>query len=304
MSLTNSEVPHLWAHRSRSEAKTSNGTLYFSGDTIYSYGSHFPIARHVTQADGTPAVLFTTRSYSVTTSAHTSRVRHAIPASVPKWYVQSPDKDFAGCFANFKSDYRAQLAEVVDAKNKTSRAKRYLKLESTVDEANRFAEAFGIKERLTLPTIEGAAEEIAAVRKREEIEAKRRAAKAKREREKQLAAQRIKYAEDAERWKAGENVYTAYYFPDALLRIEDDEVVTSKGARFPVSHAVRGLRIVERVRATGQPYQRNGHTIHLGHYALDSIDKDGNVHAGCHFVKYEEIQRIAPALLALGVEEK
>ena len=41
------EIPHLWAHRTQDEARNRQGNLYFTGDTIYSYGSHFPIARHV-----------------------------------------------------------------------------------------------------------------------------------------------------------------------------------------------------------------------------------------------------------------
>jgi len=43
----------------------------------------------------------------------------------------------------------------------------------------------------------------------------------------------------------------------------------------------------------GQTYQRNGHTIHLGHFALDSLDTEGNVTAGCHTVQWEEITRVA-----------
>ena len=35
------EIPHLWAHRTQDEARNRQGNLYFTGDTIYSYGSHF-----------------------------------------------------------------------------------------------------------------------------------------------------------------------------------------------------------------------------------------------------------------------
>jgi len=76
------EVPHLWAHRTQEEARNRQGNLYFTGDTIYSYGSHFPIARHVTNDAGERAVLFTTATYSVTTSSHCSAVRSAIPSGM------------------------------------------------------------------------------------------------------------------------------------------------------------------------------------------------------------------------------
>lgn len=81
------EIPHLWAHRTQEEARNRQGNLYFTGDTIYSYGSHFPIARHVTNDAGVRAVLFTTETYSVTTSGHCSAVRSAIPSGTPVFHV-------------------------------------------------------------------------------------------------------------------------------------------------------------------------------------------------------------------------
>ena len=57
-------------------ARESGGRFYFHGDTIYSYGSHFPIARHVAHK-GKAAVLFTTRCYSVTTAGHKCMVESA-----------------------------------------------------------------------------------------------------------------------------------------------------------------------------------------------------------------------------------
>lgn len=46
--------------------------MYFEGPTIFSYGSHFPIATHVTNARGERAVIFTRETYSVTTQKHMS----------------------------------------------------------------------------------------------------------------------------------------------------------------------------------------------------------------------------------------
>ena len=57
-------------------AKNANGSLYFIGDTIYSYGYHFPIARII--QGNNPTVLFTTRKYSVTTAKHKNDVMRAL----------------------------------------------------------------------------------------------------------------------------------------------------------------------------------------------------------------------------------
>ena len=69
-------VAHLWAHKSQDFARNPGHNFYFHGDTIYSYGSHFPVARHVENKRGR-AVLFTTRSYSSTTAGHKCMVEGA-----------------------------------------------------------------------------------------------------------------------------------------------------------------------------------------------------------------------------------
>jgi hypothetical protein len=81
------EVPHLWAHQTQQAARNAQGNLYFNGPTIYSYGSHFPIAAHVTGKGGQRAVLFTTDKHSVTTSRHIWAVRRSLPGSVPVFNV-------------------------------------------------------------------------------------------------------------------------------------------------------------------------------------------------------------------------
>lgn len=43
----------------------------------------------------------------------------------------------------------------------------------------------------------------------------------------------------------------------------------------------------------GKNWRTNGHTLHLGHYKIDRIMPDGTVYAGCHIVKWAEIERIA-----------
>jgi hypothetical protein len=42
--FNSSEVPHIWALQQQNEGRNSQGNFYFNGATIYSYGSHFPIA--------------------------------------------------------------------------------------------------------------------------------------------------------------------------------------------------------------------------------------------------------------------
>ena len=84
----------------------------------------------------------------------------------------------------------------------------------------------------------------------------------------------------------------------AYLRIDSAgaNVETSLGAKVPLDHVTRALAIVRRLKASGQTYQRNGHTIHLGVYALDSMDVDGNIIAGCHHIAWSEVERLGATL--------
>lgn len=67
------EVAHKWASQSQESARNSSGSIYFDGPTIYSYGSHFPIASF-----HGGLVLFTTASYSTSTSQHVNAARSAV----------------------------------------------------------------------------------------------------------------------------------------------------------------------------------------------------------------------------------
>ena len=94
-------IAHLWANRSQDSARNAGGNFYFDGDTIYSYGSHFPIARHVETKRGR-AVLFTTRDYSVTTSGHKWAVLRAC-RHLTVFHVQHPtDSDRKGQFDEYR----------------------------------------------------------------------------------------------------------------------------------------------------------------------------------------------------------
>jgi hypothetical protein len=296
------EIPHLWAHRTQDDARNKQGNLYFTGDTIYSYGSHFPIARHVVSEEGERAILFTTDTYSVTTSSHCSAVRSAIPSGIPVFHVPnvchgrySGSELAADNHAGNLADYtkRTEMHVVKSARAKSSYTKEW-NCEQAVglrDEAIAYCAFFG----LSVPNIpevpELDSDALTTIRKREAKRAAQKAEQTKRERAEAL----IRQQELVTQWRVGLYSGCLYDVP-IMLRIDGDEMLTSRGARFPVSHAKRALVFIRKVRESGEAYVRNGHTIHLGPYAIDRIELDGTVKAGCHVVSWEEIERIAPAL--------
>ena len=76
--FNNSMVCHIWANQSQDHGRNSNNSLYFENETIYSYDSHFPIAKIVDDYFGHPTVLFNQASYSNTTAKHQLDCRRAI----------------------------------------------------------------------------------------------------------------------------------------------------------------------------------------------------------------------------------
>lgn len=301
------EIPHLWFHRTQPAAHNSNGSLYFENETIFSYGSHFPIARHVQSKRGKKsAVLFTTGHYSVTTSAHCSHVRSAIPQNVQVFHVPNVivSADHAANFRHEENiaDYRRRIdsAIVASARGRSSWKKESNHADAVklVAEVKAYAAFFSLKcpKLPVVPALDS--KEMKEVKAHEAKNAAKRAEQTRLER----IEQEKKDAEYLEKWRNGE-IQGGLYRGSIALRITDGEVETSRGARVPVSHALRGLRFVRAVVAKGEPYQRNGHTLHLGNYPIDRIDADGTLHAGCHVIPYAEIARIAPILESMTVSE-
>ena len=296
------EIPHLWAHRTQEDARNRQGNLYFTGDTIYSYGSHFPIARHVTNDAGQRAVLFTTATYSVTTSSHCSAVRSAIPSGIPVFHVPNvchgrysgselTADDHGGNLADYAE--RIEKYVITSARARSSYAKEWNNDHAVRlrDEAFAYCAFFGLPVPNISEVRELDSEALTAIRKREAKRTAEKAEQTKRERAEAV----IRQQELITKWRAGQYSGCLYDVPP-MLRIDGNEVVTSRGARFPVLHAKHGLAFVRKVRESQKVYVRNGHTIHLGPYAIDRIEPDGTVKAGCHVVSWEEIERIAPSL--------
>lgn len=105
--------------------------------------------------------------------------------------------------------------------------------------------------------------------------------------------------EQAERvalWLAGEPVGRIRFdAPNggAALRIIGDELQTSHGAFVPLAHAVKVFRFVKMCRDKGEGWKRNGKTIRVGHFQVDSIAPTGDFVAGCHSIGWPEVERVA-----------
>jgi hypothetical protein len=115
-------------------------------------------------------------------------------------------------------------------------------------------------------------------------------------------ALRLQSADIAERvaaWREGKPVTLRAHETDgpggsAYLRLKSAETVeTSLGATFPLAHAVAAFRKVRDCFETRTGWQANGERVHVGVFHVDRIGENGDLWAGCHFIRWEESSTFA-----------
>jgi hypothetical protein len=138
------QVAHLWANKLQNEARTPTNNFYFHNDTIYSYGSHFPIAKHI-ERGGENKILFTLRSYSNTTSKQISIVRGA---------SSHIDKIYCYHLTDHEENFKTWLNEAKNIGRSLLKAKKpeiYInQLNNIKSQVDKYVQFFEIETPLTL----------------------------------------------------------------------------------------------------------------------------------------------------------
>ena len=291
-------VAHLWANQSQSEARNAGNSFYFRDSIIYSYGSHFPIARHVKTLSGEAVTLMTTRTYSSTTHTHLGHTRRAI-RHLTVLHCENPRAESQAEHTKNLLAIREQCYEYL-AKATRSRIHTSWLIEQAEAQAvshTNYRKAFGLDLDADLVIQENWKAQVKG-----RVEAQKELAK-EQAKQKELAEQKCKAdaLEDMEKWKRGEIMYRSgfgnYGIPVALRPTSDyTEIETSQGASVPTSHAQRIYRLVCKIMQTGTPYQRNGHTEHVGQFTVESISVDGTLIAGCHTIEFPVMKELAERL--------
>jgi hypothetical protein len=271
-----SDIAHIWANQSQSEARLSGANnFYFYRDTIYSYGRHFPIAKHVVNDKGERAVLFTLRSYSNTTAKHILTVSAAC-RNLNRVYCYHPEYTH-----NDNFDYWER--QIVATAQNLKRAKKpeiYLsQISHSFQQAKKYAEFWGIEipESLQIAaSIQNKAQFAEFEAKREQYEMEQ---KAKQEREAKKA-----HTKSLTNWRNGETSRLYSHNGQDYLRLNDGHVETSQSVKIPIGEAkkmyqsLNGGKVGE-IRTNTGTYQFNF---------------DGKIlRAGCHTIAKKEIENLA-----------
>lgn len=277
--MNNKEVAHLWANQSRTSGKGSS--YYFEGATIYSYGRHFPIARHYQGA-----VLFTTRTYSITTAKHILYT-HSACNHLKVFHV---DDVMANPGPRDLDNYAGRInAAFLNAAKSRKRADTMLDwAQRLVDEANEFSAHFKLRRKFKAPSnLEKLKAKADAIAKKERAARKAEAAKLELEQAEMikewLANKRSSLPRSVQKCYLRANLFQA--IGQEYMRLE-----TSKGAMVPLDDAQKAFRFAMIHRAKG--WHRNGSQFQVGDYHLDAINKTGIV-AGCHQITWDEVERFA-----------
>jgi hypothetical protein len=263
--VSESEVAHLWASQAQDSARVACGNFYFDGAVIYSYGRHFPIAKHVTNSNGEKAVLFTTSSYSNTTAKHIHAVRHACN-HLNLIYCKDPE-----CGSYHTNNFQPWISRIEAEASHLPNARKpemYLNaIEQISAEVRKYVEFFSVPIPATLQTaMDITSKDIFAGYSAKKNEAaKIQRAKAEKEAKK-------RHNEGLKKWLSGE----AYSLYDRngrdYLRIKDGRVQTSQHVELPIE---MGKRLYQAIL---------DNTLKVGDkvlsYEVNEVGKDYRI--GCH----------------------
>lgn len=316
-------VAHLWAAQGQPRARNAGDTFYFEGDTIYSYGRHFPIARIVTEGTGhkyRKTVFMTLGEYSITTAKHKAIVRSAV-RHLHTIYVPRVDYDNADNLRTLEEQFKEQMIAAAGKHKGRATEIAMAKAAHTLDLRNALALYMGRKAKPMPQDFTKAA--------KAEAEKRAKADKATRERLKaerldSLAQKEADMGATFKHWgdvwargisQDGVNRYTYERFAaiaserdgveyptslPVLLRLlpnDLDQVQTSLGATVPLDHAHRIYRMWARLQAKMPPegWTNTGDSQEgkVGAFRVDWIDPDGTLHAGCHTIRPEAIRDFA-----------
>ena len=260
--FSNSELAHAFALQNQDYGRTTNNSFYFDGTKLFSYGSHFCIAKFVDP----DTVLFTTRTYSNTTSKH---LRYSAQALSHKRmiYCAYPSGTHNENFEWWEWMIDKKLNDLSKCRKPEPHLHTLAHFGSQIET---YCEYFKIevpdhiKLKLNVTSTADAKEAIA------------NAAKAEAERLQKEHKRELKLFRSGEKYRMQNRDGYDY------IRVEDNRFVTSQGVDIP--HSV-GLKFYELLKA-GKVVAGDM----LMDYRVGGVTKD-EVEIGCHRITLKEIKR-------------
>lgn len=315
---------HVWAQRTQSEGRNSTSSVFFENtDNLYSYGYHFPLATFLETKKGDILAILNDDKYSVTTSAQQSTVRQAssqycqirTTTEILKLIIQYRHDHKNEWFINkIKAVCEQDAQKIIEACSySVAKRKKQTLIDGDIHDAisniNQLRDVLALFTLKLKPSTLKRMDDLTNQREKVLAKfkaqiAKENAEKLRRQKEREahlalvlesakakwLAHDRLDYAEGAELRSCA----------TILLRINEEKqtIETSKNAEFPISDAVKVFRKIKHCKEKSIEWEKGAALPinHLGHFAVDRIYANGDVKAGCHNVKWPQIESIAKQL--------
>lgn len=284
--FTNSEICHTWAHQNYEHGRTSNGSIFFKGRVIYSYGYHFPMA--AISEGGT--VFLTYRGYSNTTAKHLGKVRAAI-SHERTIYCYNPEEAVKGQHNGNLTQWEQTCFNLAQNLQKAKKPGKYLQLiAQEYEQAKTYADYFGLdltdpKHALKYLFIANTEQAKELIEQAEQAEAQRKAEQAKREAEQIKKNIRKFRLFKTNNTNTGE--FTYLRFNESKNRVE-----TSKGVEIPLEIAKRAFNWVTTKLNGGGCTECEYKILD---FKVSTLNKS-ELTVGCHTIQMTEINRLAKKL--------
>lgn len=299
------EVAHVWANQLQNDARNQQGNFYFEGKTIYSYGGHFPIA--VLTGENNHFCLFTTRSYSNTTSKHIQYVRRAA-SHKEIIYCLHPDEAARNYHTNNINQFFYEIDNIAKKLEKAKKPEKYFnEIEGVKSRLNKYCDFFKIK----LTNAQKSKISFTNAQEYKEAVIKANAALKKENAAKYKLGQKV-YSNGIEAWKEfKESDYkklispkeqTAYYYfiresgiemNVTNLRTNGKIIQTTKHIELPVNVGKRYYDFYNKIIANGGC--KGDCNYKMLDYEVKEASKDFLI-VGCHNIPSNEIKEIAAKL--------
>jgi hypothetical protein len=270
---TPQNVAHLFVNQLQSEARTQTNNFYFFNNKIYSYNSHFIIAKHYNGE-----LLFTLRGYSKTTAKHINHVRNA-SSHINKIYCYYPD---GSPEQNF-TEWINEAEKNIDKLKRANKPEIYLSnLDRIKDKAQKYSDLFNIPLNSHLSTILAITDKEQAKGYEDKKQAFILAEKERKEKQAKKEHERA-----LKKWRNFEisTLYQRDGFDYLRYNKEKQRFETSQRIEIPLA---LGLKLYDKIK-NGVQFEK------VLDYTVKEINKNF-IQVGCHKITIKEINTIIKSI--------
>jgi hypothetical protein len=290
--FNNYEICHVFCNKVQSEGRTSNGSMFFKNDTLYSYGYHFELAKFI-EYNNEIYLFVNTASYSNTTSKHQNHVKRSINESLVKDVFYFDFKNYGSGYGRNSYQFRLDNFFLTDIINELlNESKEHFKSQLKARE-NTYHYNIGIKKQGEALSLITTFEAILTNSKdlyqnvlnlsdlREQANQKAILIDTNRQERQRIKQEKLaeKEKENLSKWFAGNYNYPLYNLP-IYLRLQDNTVQTSHGANVPLDHARHIISLFDKgLDITGKK---------IGYYTINEVTLD-YIKIGCHKMYFNNV---------------